>query len=265
MKKLLTLIAVFLIYSCSTVPLTGRKQITWIPSSQMLNLSYQSYNQDLQERKLSDNQRYREMVSTVGNNIKNAVQEYFQKINQTEALENYRWEFRVLAEDVVNAWAMPGGKVAFYEGIMPICQDENGVAVVMGHEIAHAVAEHGNERMTQGLVQQGLGTALSVALQNEPQQTQEIALAAYGVGSTVLGTLPYSRLHESEADKLGLVFMSLAGYDPREAPEFWKRMAAQGGGGSPPEFLSTHPSYETRIKNLNEWIPEVMNYYRENN
>jgi predicted Zn-dependent protease len=265
MKKFITVIAVFFIYSCSTVPLTGRKQITWIPSSQMLQLSYQSYNQVLQENKLSNNQRYKQMVSTVGNDIKNAVQEYFQKINKSEALENYRWEFHVLAEDVVNAWAMPGGKVAFYEGIMPICQDEAGVAVVMGHEIAHAVAEHGNERMTQGLVQQGLGTALAVALQNEPEQTQQVALAAYGVGSTVLGVLPYSRLHESEADKLGLVFMAMAGYDPREAPKFWTRMAQQSGGGAPPEFLSTHPSHETRIENLNEWIPEAMKYYRKNN
>ena len=264
MKKLFTFAVVFFIYSCSTVPLTGRKQITWIPSSQMLELSYQSYNQVLQENQLSDNQEYRQMVSSVGNNIKNAVQEYFQKINKTEALENYRWEFHVLEEDIVNAWAMPGGKVAFYEGIMPICQDDAGVAVVMGHEIAHAIAEHGNERMTQGLVQQGLGTALAIALQNEPQKTQEVALAAYGVGSTVLGILPYSRLHESEADKLGLVFMALAGYNPREAPEFWKRMAQQAGGNAPPEFLSTHPSYDTRIENLNEWIPEAMKYYRNN-
>lgn len=265
MKKLFTFIAVFIIYSCSTVPLTGRKQITWIPSQQMLQLSYQSYNDVLQQNKLSDNAQYRQMVESVGVNIKNAVQQYFQEINKTEALDGYRWEFHVLAEDVVNAWAMPGGKVAFYNGIMPICQDESGVAVVMGHEIAHAIAEHGNERMTQGLVQQGLGTALAVALQDEPQKTQQVALAAYGLGSTVLGILPYSRLHESEADKLGLVFMAMAGYNPKEAPEFWKRMRAQAGGNSPPEFLSTHPSYETRIENLNDWIPDAMKYYRKYN
>ncbi len=265
MKKLIAIISIFIIYSCSTVPLTGRKQITWIPSSQMLQLSYQSYNQVLKENKLSNNKRYRDMVKTVGNDIKNAVQEYLQEINKSEAIEGYRWEFHVLADDVVNAWAMPGGKVAFYEGIMPICQDENGVAVVMGHEIAHAIAEHGNERMTQGLVQQGLGTALAVALRDEPQKTQQVAMAAYGVGSTVLGVLPYSRLHESEADKLGLFFMAMAGYNPQEAPDFWTRMKAQSGGGAPPEFLSTHPSHETRIENLNKWMPQAMKYYRNNN
>jgi len=133
----------------------------------------------------------------------------------------------------------------------------------MGHEIAHAIAEHGNERMTQGLIQQGLGTGLAVALQDAPEQTQQIAMTAYGVGSTVLGILPFSRTHESEADRLGLVFMALAGYNPREAPRFWQRMQSKSGGGAPPEFLSTHPSHETRISNLQEWMPEALKYYRK--
>ena len=266
MKKLTSLIIVLLFtFSCSKVPITGRQQITWIPSDQMLQLSFQNYNEVLKNSELSDNETWREWVETVGYDIQDAVREYMIEIDMKEALEGYKWEFHVLEEDVINAWAMPGGKVAFYEGIMPICGDKNGVAVVMGHEIAHAVAEHGNERMTQGLIQQGLGTALAVALRNEPEQTQQIAMAAYGIGSTVLGILPYSRLHESEADHLGLIFMAMAGYDPREAPDFWQRMAAKSEGGAPPEFLSTHPSHETRIENLNKWMDEAMKYYRRNN
>jgi len=264
MKKFVLFFSiVFFIGSCSQVPITGRNQLTWIPSDQMLSLSFQSYNEVLQEAELSDNQEWVSMVKTVGSDIKNAVQEYLTQINKTELLEGYRWEFHVLESDQVNAWAMPGGKVAFYEGIMPICEDETGVAVVMGHEIAHAIAEHGNERMTQGLIQQGLGTGLAVALQDAPEQTQQIAMTAYGVGSTVLGILPFSRTHESEADRLGLVFMALAGYNPREAPRFWQRMQSKSGGGAPPEFLSTHPSHETRISNLQEWMPEALKYYRK--
>ena len=266
MKKLTSLIIVlFFTFSCSKVPITGRQQITWIPSDQMLQLSFQNYNQILKKSELSDNETWRGWVETVGFDIQDAVRDYMIEIDMKEALEGYKWEFHVLEDDAVNAWAMPGGKVAFYEGIMPICENETGVAVVMGHEIAHAVAEHGNERMTQGLIQQGLGTALAVALRNEPEKTQQIAMAAYGIGSTVLGILPYSRLHESEADQLGLIFMAMAGYDPREAPDFWKRMAAQSQGASPPEFLSTHPSHETRIENLNKWMDEAMKYYRRNN
>ncbi|MGK7394086.1 MAG: M48 family metallopeptidase [Candidatus Cyclobacteriaceae bacterium M3_2C_046] len=266
MKKSLSFVLVlFFLFSCSSVPITGRKQIAWIPSDQMLQLSFQSYQEVLNKSELSDERQNAQMVKSVGSRIKNAVQEYLSQNGMSEALEGYRWEFHLLEDDAVNAWAMPGGKVAFYEGIMPICQDEAGVAVVMGHEVAHAIAEHGNERMTQGLIQQGLGTALAVALRNEPQTTQQIAMAAYGAGSTVLGVLPYSRLHESEADQLGLIFMAMAGYDPREAPDFWQRMAAKSGGGAPPEFLSTHPSHETRINNLNDWMPEALKYYRNNN
>jgi predicted Zn-dependent protease len=253
----------FFVYNCSRVPLTGRQQLTWIPSQELLNLSFQSYQQMMGEAQLSNNQQQAQMVREVGNNISRAVEEYMRSIDMADALEGYQWEFNLLAGNEVNAWAMPGGKVAFYEGIMPICRDENGVAVVMGHEIAHAIAEHGNERLTHGLIQQGLGTALSVALRNEPQQTQQLLLAVYGVGSTLFGVLPYSRLHESEADQLGLIFMAMAGYDPREAPDFWSRMAAASQGGQPPKFLSTHPPHGERIENLNALMPEALQYYRE--
>jgi predicted Zn-dependent protease len=266
MKKSLFIIFLFLvIYGCSQVPVTGRKQMAWVPSGQLFELSFQNYSQTLKETPLSKNAAQTKMLKDVGRNIQKAVEEYMSSIGKSKALEGYVWEFNLLEGDIVNAWAMPGGKVAFYEGIMPICRDETGIAVVMGHEIAHAVADHGNERLTHGLIQQGLGTALMVAMQNEPQVTQQLAMSAFGVGSTVFGILPYSRLHESEADHLGLIFMAMAGYDPQAAPEFWKRMAASSSGGAkPPEFLSTHPADETRIANLNKWMPEAMKYYKKN-
>lgn len=252
-----------IVYGCTQVPVTGRKQMAWVPSSQLMQMSYQNYGEVLKETPLSKNAGQTQMIKNVGEKIKNAVTEYMTSTGRADEIKGYEWEFNLLAQDVVNAWAMPGGKVAFYEGIMPVCRDETGVAIVMGHEVAHAIAEHGNERMTHGLIQQGLGTALTVAMQNEPQTTQQLALTAFGVGSNVFGILPYSRLHESEADHLGLIFMAMAGYDPTEAPEFWKRMAALNQGNKPPEFLSTHPSDKTRISDLNKWMPEALKYYKK--
>ena len=156
---------------------------------------------------------------------------------------------------------MPGGKVAFYTGILPVCGSEAGVAVVMGHEIAHAIAEHGNERMSQGLILQMGGIALSEAVKNKPEQTQALYMSAFAVGAQFGAMLPYSRKHESEADHMGLIFMAMAGYDPHEAPKLWERMAANGGAGVP-EFMSTHPSDETRIRQLNEHMAEALQYYR---
>ena len=175
-------------------------------------------------------------------------------------MKDFKWEFNLVEDNTVNAWCMPGGKVVFYTGILPITKDEKGIAVVMGHEIAHAIARHGNERMSQGLALQGGGIALSLALSDKPELTQNLFQQAYGLGGQ-LGMLKYSRSHDSEADKMGLVFMAMAGYDPREAVEFWKRMAAQGGQ-KPPEFLSTHPSDDTRIKDLEDFMPEALKYYK---
>jgi predicted Zn-dependent protease len=158
---------------------------------------------------------------------------------------------------------MPGGKVAFYTGILPICGDETGVAVVMGHEVAHAVAEHGGERMSQGLVLQLGGMALSEALSEKPEQTRSLYMSAFAIGAQYGAMLPFSRKHESEADHLGLIFMAMAGYDPRAAPAFWERMSAQGGQ-APPEFMSTHPSDATRVRQLNEHMAEALRYYQGN-
>ncbi len=266
MKKIIyTLVLTMLMVACAKVPLTNRRQLSLVPDSQLMSSSFTSYNEVINESKLSNNQQQVQMIKTVGNRIKTAVEKYLADNNLSEITEDFKWEFNLIEENMVNAWCMPGGKVAFYTGILPVCENETGVAVVMGHEVAHAIASHGGERMSQALVQQLGGVGLSIALQDQPEQTQALALAAYTGGSTVLGVLPFSRLHESEADELGLTFMAMAGYNPKEAPEFWKRMQAKSGGGAPPEFLSTHPSGETRINNLNKWMPDAMKYYENSN
>lgn len=247
--------------SCTKVPVTGRSQLNLIPSGQMNAMSFQQYEQVLAESKLSTDAEATAMIRRVGVRIKGAVETYFAQQGLSDQLDGYDWEFNLIDSDQVNAWAMPGGKVAFYTGILPICQDEQGVAVVMGHEVAHAVAQHGNERMSQGLIAQMGGLALAKALEDKPEQTQQLWMTAFGVGASVGAILPFSRLQESEADHLGLIFMAMAGYDPNTAVEFWQRMAAEKGGGAPPEFLSTHPSDDTRIRKIREHLPEAMTYY----
>lgn len=254
----------FMLLACSKVPLTNRRQLDLIGNNQLMTSSFNSYQEVLKENQLSNDTEKVQMIKTVGNNIKNAVEQYLDQKNLSEITDGFKWEFNLIVDDIVNAWCMPGGKVAFYTGILPVCMDESGVAVVMGHEVAHAIANHGGERMSQALVQQLGGVALSVALQEQPQQTQALAVAAY-TGVSTLGVLKFSRLHESEADRLGLTFMAMAGYNPEEAPIFWERMKAQGSGGAPAEFLSTHPAYDTRIANLKKWMPEAKKYYSSSN
>lgn len=252
-----------ILVACSTVPVTGRRQFSIIPDSEMLSMSYSQYDQFLNENKLSTNTQQTEMVKRVGHKIEKAVTDYLTELQFADMLDGYEWEFNLVEDPNVNAWCMPGGKVVIYTGILPVTKDEKGLAVVMGHEIAHAIAEHGGERMSQELIRQMGGVALSVALKDKPQETQAMWMAAYGMGSEVGIMLPYSRMHESEADHMGLIFMSIAGYDPREAPVFWERMSANGGQ-KPPEWMSTHPSDETRINNLNAWMPEALLHYKEN-
>ncbi|MCB0492053.1 MAG: M48 family metallopeptidase [Cyclobacteriaceae bacterium] len=264
MIRSIVLLASFLfLYACATVPVTGRRQMSLISSAEINQMSADQYQQVLRESKLSSNQEQVAMVKRVGNNIKNAVEQYMASKGASAELAGFNWEFNLIQDDeTVNAWCMPGGKVAFYTAIMPICQDELGVAVVMGHEVAHAIANHGRERMSQGLIAQfGLGT-LSAAMGQNPTATQSIFMQAVGVGTNV-GMLKFSRSHESEADHIGLIFMAMAGYDPSAAPKFWERMSAMSGGQAPPEFLSTHPSHDTRIKDLEGWIPEAMQYYKK--
>jgi len=258
----ITLLIAFFLSSCSSVPVTGRKQLNLIPASQMMSMSYQQYDDFLRSNQLSTHAQQTQMVKTVGTKIKTAVETYFQQQGMSAELEGYKWDFNLVESPEANAWCMPGGKVVFYTGILPITKDETGLAVVMGHEVAHAIAEHGNERMSQGMLTQIGGVALAVALQEKPEQTQQLWMTAYGIGSQVGVMLPFSRLHESEADRLGLIFMAMAGYDPGKAVDFWQRMADMKNGQAPPEFLSTHPSDDTRIRQIREWLPEAMKYYK---
>lgn len=247
--------------SCATVPVTGRRQLNLIPDSQLNSMSFNQYSEFISSHKLSKNREQSEMVKRVGERIQEAVERYLAERDMSGHLSGYRWEFNLVEDSLANAWCMPGGKVVVYTGILPLTQTEAGLAVVVGHEIAHAVANHGNERMSQGLIALTGGVALSKALETKSEETKSLFMAAYGLGAQVGVLLPYSRLHESEADRLGLIFMAMAGYDPHEAVSFWRRMAADKKG-APPEFLSTHPSDETRIRKIQQAIPEAMGYYK---
>jgi predicted Zn-dependent protease len=255
----LVILVVYLI-SCTKVPITGRKQTNLLPESELIGMSTAQYGEVLsQSNVVSTSNQDAQMIQRVGDRISEAVEKYLADHNLEKRYAGFDWEFKLIDEDIVNAWCMPGGKVAFYTGILPVCQDEAGVAVVMGHEIAHAIARHGNERMSQGLVLNLGLSALSVAMNENPTLTKQIFLQSVGIGSQ-LGMLSFSRKHESEADHMGLVFMAMAGYDPREAPDFWERMSA-AGGAAPPEFLSTHPSHDTRVNDLNALMDEALKYY----
>jgi len=264
MKKYMAfLIAGLIITACSVVPITGRRQLNMIPDSTMLSMSFQQYDQFLKENKISKDQNKTAMVKRVGKKIQKAVEKYLTEKGMGDRLANYNWEFNLVESPEQNAWCMPGGKVVVYTGILPLTKNETGLAVVMGHEIAHAIAEHGNERMShQMLVQMG-GTALAAAMQSKPAQTQKMWMQVYGLGAQYGAVLPYSRLQESEADRLGLIFMSIAGYNPREAIAFWQRMSENSKGQKPPEFMSTHPADETRIAKIKEELPEALKYYKK--
>lgn len=255
-------LAVFFVSACSTVPISGRSQVTLISSDEINSMSFNSYHEFLSSHKLSNDAQKTAMVKRAGRNIQLAVEEYFARNSMSQRLEGYEWDFNLVDDDTVNAWCMPGGKVVVYTGILPVTKDETGLAVVMGHEIAHAVANHGNERMSQGLMVEMGGAALSKALEEKPEQTKDLFLTSFGLGTQVGVLLPYSRLHESEADHLGLIFMAMAGYDPRAAVSFWERMAS-GKSGATPEFLSTHPSDQTRINNIKGLLPDAMRYYNK--
>jgi len=252
---------VLLLASCSTVPITGRRQLSLIPESQMLSMSFDQYGTFLKENNVSTDQAATGMVRRVGTRIQHAVEQYFAQQNQADRLKDYKWEFNLVQSDEVNAWCMPGGKVVVYTGLLPVAKDETGLAVVLGHEIAHAIAGHGGERMSQQLLAQMGGAALDVALQSKPQQTRAMWSSVYGVGAQYGALLPFSRQQESEADHLGLVFMAMAGYGPHQAITFWTRMSASGGQ-KPPELLSTHPSDQRRIDDLRNLMPEAEKYYK---
>ncbi|MEA3446345.1 MAG: M48 family metallopeptidase [Bacteroidota bacterium] len=261
-KYISILSLILLLVACSTVPFTGRKQIKLLPESILLSMSLANYNEFLSANKpLPKNNVDAKMVKQAGLKISRAVTNFFRNNDQKERIKDFDWTFELVNDPTANAWCMPGGKVVVFNGILPYTKNEDGLACVMGHEIAHAVARHGNERLSQQLLIALGGISLQVALKEKPEKTKQLFLLAYGAGST-LGSLAYSRQHETEADKLGMIFMAMAGYHPSKAIEFWERFSASGGQ-EPPEFLSTHPSNSTRIKNLKKFLPEAMKYYKQ--
>lgn len=264
MKKTLLILSstVLLFTACHKNAVTGKSSLSLVPESELINMSVGEYGKFLaQHPPMPASDERVTMVKRVGGRIQKAVEKFYADKNASDDIKDFDWEFNVVNEEVVNAWCMPGGKVVVYTGLLPVTQDEKGLAVVMGHEIAHAVARHGNQRMSQQLLLQFGGAALSVAVAQKPAATQQIFSQVYGVSSQ-LGSLKYSRKHETEADKMGLIFAAMGGYDPEAAIQFWERMAAAGSGGKPPEILSTHPSDETRISDLKKFMPEAKKYFR---
>jgi predicted Zn-dependent protease len=247
--------------ACSTVPLTGRHQLSLVSNDTMLATSEKQYGEFLKANKLSADAAKTALVRRVGARVQGAVEAYMAQEKLTSRLAGYNWEFNLVESPEVNAWCMPGGKVVVYTGILPVTGDESGLAVVLGHEIAHAIAEHGKERVSQGMLEQMGGTALAELTKTKPAETQKLWMSAFGAGAQLGALLPFSRLHESEADHLGLIFMAMAGYDPNTAVDFWQRMAGQAGK-KPPEFMSTHPSDQGRVNAIRKEIPEAMRYYR---
>jgi len=263
MKKysLVILTACIILFSgCGSVPVTGRKQLSLVSNDEVLSLSLQQYGEFIKSAPISTDKANTALVQKVGRNIAAAVETYLRNNGYANELSSYSWEFNLVKSADVNAFCMPGGKIVVYEGILPYTQNETGLAVVLGHEVAHAVAKHANERMSNQMATQYGTAALGTALGGTSAVTQKVAATALGLGTQYGILLPYSRKQELEADQLGLIFMAMAGYDPSMASAFWQRMSQQGG--STPEFMSTHPSDATRIKQIEKDLPEALKYYK---
>lgn len=254
--KIVAFGAVVMFLSCATNPFTGKKTLALVPNSQIFPTAFAQYDQFLNENKVVTGTAEANMVKNVGQKIAVAAERWLNANGYQGYLEGYQWEYTLVDDKAVNAWCMPGGKIVVYTGILPIAKTEAGLAAIMGHEVSHALANHGQQRMSAGILQQAGAVAGNVAIKD--QQTLNIFNQAYGVGSNVLGILPFSRSHETEADEIGLYLMAVAGYNPMEAADLWRRMKAQSGGQSPPEFLSTHPSSDTRIRNIEAMAPKAV-------
>ncbi|MDO6803640.1 M48 family metallopeptidase [Wenyingzhuangia sp. 1_MG-2023] len=256
MKKTISIITILtLLIACSTVPITGRKRLNFVSDASVLPTSFAQYDAFLKENKLSTNKTKTQEIKDVGAKISKAVDLFMRKNGMTAEADSYKWEFNLVEDEQLNAWCMPGGKVVFYTGILPVAKNKDGIAAIMGHEVAHAFAKHGQERMSSSQIQEYGAAAIAIGTSSQDEKTQQMWNMAYGVGSQ-LGMLKYSRTHETEADKLGLVFMIMAGYNGAEAVGVWERMKALSDG-SQPEFMSTHPSNDTRIQTLKDYLPEA--------
>ncbi|HEU4495719.1 MAG TPA: M48 family metallopeptidase [Flavobacterium sp.] len=254
---LIPVIAIGIAYSCATNPFTGKSTLALVPDSQILPSAFQQYSNFLKENKVISGTADAQRVITVGTKIKNAAEKYLNANGYRGYLKDYQWEYKLVESKEANAWCMPGGKIVFYSGILPITKDEAGMAVVMGHEVAHALLNHGQQRMSADVLTQLGAVGVGMATGGKSEATQQIALQAYGVTTQYGVALPFSRSHESEADKIGLTLMAIAGYNPEASIAFWERMAANSKGNAPPEFMSTHPSNATRIANLKALIPQA--------
>ncbi len=247
--------ATVLYLSCATNPFTGNKTLALVPNSQIFPTAFAQYNQFLSENKVIKSTANAEMITRVGQRIAAASERWLDANGYKGYLKDYKWEYNLVEDKAVNAWCMPGGKIVFYTGILPIAENETAIAAIMGHEVAHALANHGQQRMSSGLLQQIGAVGVGVATSGKSTESQKAWMTAYGLGSTVGVMLPFSRSHESQADEIGVKLMAIAGYNPEEAVELWKRMKANSGGQAPPEILSTHPSNDTRIANLTQLVP----------
>lgn len=246
----------FMVSACKTNPFTGERNLNFVSNSQIFPASFEQYDQVLDQSQVINNTPESRMIKNVGQKIARAAERYLNANGYEGYTNDYEWEFSLIKDDdQVNAWAMPGGKIAFYTGIMPIAKTETGVAAIMAHEVAHALADHGAQRMSTAQLQQVGGAVLGAAVGGRSESTQQIIAQAYGLGSQYGVMLPFSRSHESEADRIGLTLMAIAGYEPEEAANLWRRMQEQSGGQAPPEFLSTHPNPQTRIDNIESWAP----------
>ena len=258
MRLILLLFTVLFLGGCKVNQFTGKKTLNFFKNNDYIfGMSFKEYNSFLESNTVISNTPESEKIEQIGKEIAKAAQEYFEYKGLSEYLKDYQWEYHLVEDKTVNAWCMPGGKIVFYTGILGVASNDDGIATIMGHEVAHALADHGAQRMSAGMLQQFGGLATQQLSQNESEEKKDQIIKAYNLASAVGGILPYSRKHETEADKIGLQLMTIAGYNPNEAPKLWQRMKAQSKG-STPEFLSTHPAEETRITNLKNWIKEAQ-------
>jgi predicted Zn-dependent protease len=251
------ILIIALVVSCAKNPFTGKNTLALVPNSEILPSAFAQYGQFLKENKVIAGTSDAKKVENIGIKIKNAAEKWLNANGYKGYLKDYQWEYKLVESKEVNAWCMPGGKIVVYSGILPITKDDAGLATVMGHEVAHALANHGQQRMSAGMLQQLGAVGVAAATGDKSSETQQIAMTAYGATTQYGGMLPFSRSHESEADKIGLTLMAIAGYNPEQSVVFWSRMATASGGNKPPEFMSTHPSDETRIANLRRLVPEA--------
>jgi len=257
-------VSLLLLYSCTRNALTGKNQFTLLPESDLQSMATTEYKQFLSSSKViaTTTSKDAEMVRRVGQRITKAVSDYYASKNMTDKLAGFNWEYNLVNDPAVNAWCMPGGKIVVYTGLLPITQNEAALAVVMGHEVSHALLQHGNQRMSQQIGAQAVQMGLAVAVANKPAETQNAFMTAFGIGANVGVILPFSRKHELEADRWGLIFAAMAGYNPQESIPLWERMEKAGGGQKPPEFLNTHPAEGRRIEQLQKYMEEALSYYK---